>query len=118
MNANINNLASDATVNSFSAGYRAVDKTLNAVSAVTSATGNTARTAGHSVTGFFSGVKYAVAQRRGKTLAAKLSRDEQRIVDEIKREEAMRSKREFYSRATGNAVPSTASHAIILVGSK
>lgn len=61
---NTNN-PSNATINAFSAGYRATDAVLNTASAVTGNTKDVAVATGHTVTGFFSGMRYAIAQRRG-----------------------------------------------------
>ena len=67
---------SNATLTGFSAGYRIADATLNAANKVAGSTkeaavkvaGSTKDAAvatGHTVVGFFSGLRYAVAARRG-----------------------------------------------------
>lgn len=67
---------SNATLAGFSAGYRIADATLNAADKVAGSTkeaavkvaGSTKDAAvatGHTVVGFFSGLRYAVAARRG-----------------------------------------------------
>lgn len=67
-----NHNPSSATLAGFSVGYRVADATLNATSKVTGNTKDAAVATGHSVTGFFSGMKYAVAARRGtKVIEAK-----------------------------------------------
>lgn len=56
---------SNATLAGFSAGYRIADATLNAANKVAGSTKDAAVATGHTVVGFFSGLRYAVAARRG-----------------------------------------------------
>lgn len=56
---------SNATLAGFSAGYRIADATLNAADKVAGSTKDAAVATGHTVVGFFSGLRYAVAARRG-----------------------------------------------------
>ena len=60
-----NNNPSNATLAAFSVGYHAVDATFNAASTAGRGTKNVAVATGHSVAGFFSGMKHAIAARRG-----------------------------------------------------
>lgn len=92
---NTNN-PSNATINAFSAGYRATDAVLNTASAVTGNTKDAAVAAGHTVTGFFSGMRYAIAQRRGTKPVI------------VKDNEAKRREREeLYRRAHAAQQPGT-----------
>ena len=69
--SNNNQTPSNATLAGFSAGYRVADTTLKAASKVTGNTKDAAVATGHSVTAFFSGMRYAVAARRGTKIEAK-----------------------------------------------
>lgn len=59
------NNPSNSTLAGFSIGYHAVDTTLNAASAAGRSTKDAAVATGHSVAGFFSGMRCAIAARRG-----------------------------------------------------
>lgn len=84
---------SNATLAGFSAGYRVADATLEVADKVTGSTKDVAVATGHSVTGFFSGMRYAIAARRGtKVVEAKKPED-----PEVKR----RAREELWRRAHG-----------------
>lgn len=107
----MNNQPSNATINSFDLGYRVVDGTLTAAANVAAGTKNVATTATHSVTGFFSGMRYAVRERRAARLGCDAVRHYDAVRKEAQREAEMHAKRRRYEAA--HRVPSTS---IIILG--
>lgn len=81
------NIASDAAINSFAAGYKAADATLNGLSAVAQGATAVATTTKDSTCGFFSGMRYAIAERRGTKKLPQVSDDaaKQRAREELYR---------------------------------
>lgn len=84
---NANN-PSNATINGFAAGHKVMSTTLDGVSYVTTHTKDACVGSTHAVTGFFGGMKYAIAERRGNKVAPKVSDDAKR-----------RAREELYRRA-------------------
>ena len=101
---NTNN-PSNATINAFSAGYRATDAVLNTASAVTGNTKDAAIATGHCTLGFFSGMKYAIAERRGTKALPKVSDDTKR-----------KAREDLYRRAHGTTNEERGTAVIILGG--
>lgn len=100
MNA-ITKTPSNATVNAFGNGYR----TVNAIADTTAkATGNVVDTAVEAkdiTSGFFSGMAYAVRERRGNAAKIDLPSDK-----EAKRQASLNAARELYDRAHGATLAS------------
>lgn len=98
---------SNATLAGFSAGYRVADATLEAAGKVTGNTKDAAVATGHSVTGFFSGMRYAIAARRGtKVVEAKPDGEAKR-----------RAREDLWRRAHGaqSEAASGRQHAVIVL---
>lgn len=60
---------SNATLAGFAAGYRIADAAINAADKVAGSTKDAAVVTGHTVVGFFSGLRHAIAARRGTKVA-------------------------------------------------
>ena len=93
------NIPSNATVKAFDNGYKLV----NAIADTTNkATGNivdTAVEAKHITGGFFSGMRYAIRERRGHEPKIEIPNEK-----EAKRQASLAAARELYERAHGRLV--------------
>lgn len=79
------------TVKSFALGYKVVNATLDATAAATSAVATTAVATKDVGTGFFAGMRYAVAERRGESKPAATKSDDTKL----------REAQDLYARAHG-----------------
>lgn len=80
------NNPSNATINGFAAGHKVMSSTLDATTYVVGNTKDAAVATGHCTLGFFSGMKYAIAERRGtKPRAVKDDAAKQRAREELYR---------------------------------
>lgn len=87
-----NNNPSNAAINGFAAGHKVMSSTLDATTYVVGNTKDAAVATGHCALGFFSGMRYAIAERRGTKTLPKES-------DEAKR----KAREDLYRRAHGAA---------------
>lgn len=99
------NTASDATINSFAAGYKVMDSTIDGLSAAKSGAVAVVTTTKDSTCGFFSGMRYAIAERRGAKALPKVSDDAKR-----------KAREDLYRRAHGTTNEERGTAIIILGG--
>ena len=97
------NNPSNATINGFAAGHKVMSSTLDATTYVVGNTKDAAVATGHCTLGFFSGMKYAIAERRGAKQLPKVSDDAKR-----------RAREELYRRAHGTTSEERGTAVIIL----
>lgn len=80
------NNPSNATINGFAAGHKVMSSTLDATTYVVGNTKDAAVATGHCTLGFFGGMRYAIAERRGaKPRAIKDNAAKQRAREELYR---------------------------------
>ena len=80
------NNPSNATINGFAAGHKVMSSTLDATTYVVGNTKDAAVATGHCTLGFFGGMRYAIAERRGtKPRAVKDDAAKQRAREELYR---------------------------------
>ena len=84
------NNPSNATINGFAAGHKVMSSTIDGLSAAKSGVVAVATTTKDSTCGFFSGMKYAIAERRGAKALPKVSDDAKR-----------KAREDLYRRAHG-----------------
>lgn len=80
------NNPSNATINGFAAGHKVMSSTLDATTYVVGNTKDAAVATGHCTLGFFGGMRYAIAERRGtKPVVVKDNEAKQRAREELYR---------------------------------
>lgn len=97
------NIASDAAINSFAAGHKVVSSTIDGLSVVAQGATAVATTTKDSTCGFFSGMRYAIAERRGTKKLPKVSDDAKR-----------KAREDLYRRAHGTTNEERGTAIIIL----
>lgn len=100
MNA-ITKTPSNATVKSFGAGYATVHAVANTTAKVTDNVVDTTIEAKDITAGFFSGMAYAIRERRGVATKVEVQSDH-----EAKRQASLARARELYERAHGVSLAS------------
>lgn len=94
-------IPSNATIKAFDNGYRAVNAVANTAAKVTDNVADTAVEAKDITSGFFSGMAYAIRERRGSVATIEVPSDK-----EAKRQASLAAARELYERAHGATLAS------------
>ena len=101
------NIASDVTINSFAVGHKVVSSTIEGLRAAKSGVVAVATTTKDSTCGFFSGMRYAIAERRGTKALPKVSDDAKR-----------KAREDLYRRAHGTTNEERGTAIIVLGGAR
>lgn len=92
---------SNATIKAFGNGYRTVNAIADTTAKATDNVVDTAKEAKDITSGFFSGMAYAIRERRGNETKIELPSDK-----EAKRQASLAAARELYERAHGATLAS------------
>lgn len=98
------NNPSNATINGFAAGHKVMGSTLDATTYVVGNTKDAAFATGHCTLGFFSDMRYAIAERRGAKALPKVSDDDAK----------RKAREDLYRRAHGTTSEERGTAVIIL----